>query len=231
MLGAVAEDGGAYADEGGAGRYGEGVIVAHANGEGVEAAEVGACQLNFGLEGCDAGEVGCDAGHVVGVRGHCHEAAYVGGPERLVGARGEEGEHFVGREAEFGLFLSHMHLHEHAADYAGALALAVDGTEQALAVNAFYQGRPQGDELAHLVGLKMAYEVPCDVGRKGRHLRGKLLHAALAKKTLAGGIGLGKRLYGMEFRHRHELHSGRNGGADGIESAGYVVHQSTTFIL
>lgn len=48
-IGAVAEDCGAYADEGGAGGYGERVVVAHAHGEGVEAAEVGACLLYFGL--------------------------------------------------------------------------------------------------------------------------------------------------------------------------------------
>ena len=101
-----------------------------------------------------------------------------------------------------------MGLHEHAAYYAGALRLGVDKAQQAQAVYALYEGCAAGaDELAHLVGLQVSDEVPANVGRQSRGFVEELLHTAFAESPLAGVVGLGYGLGGMEFRNRHEAHS------------------------
>ena len=54
-------------------------------------------------------------------------------------------------------------------------------------------------ELAHLVGLQVAYEVPVDVGGQERRFGRQLLNAAFAEVALSGAVGFEDSLDGVEF--------------------------------
>ena len=61
--------------------------------------------------------------------------------------------------------------------------------------------------LPHLVGLKVANEVPAHVGGQSGYFCQQLLYAAFAEKALSGGICLLQCFYGVKFAYSDKLHT------------------------
>ncbi len=110
-----------------------------------------------------------------------------------------------GRETEFGLLAGHMDLKQNVHALSLPLSLAVNGHEQSLRIDAFYQ-RSGGYHGLDLVRLEMADEVPADVGGKCRGLGRQLLGAALSEKPLACSVGLENGLRRVKFRNSDKAH-------------------------
>ena len=102
------------------------------------------------------------------------------------------------REAELSLFGGHVQLEQAGDDPVAAASLFVYFLKQSERVHGVDE-RDKGSDVFHLVRLKVANEVPLDVGRQGVVFANEFLSPAFAKHTLACVVGLKNGLGGMKF--------------------------------
>ena len=139
---------------------GDGVVVAHAHGEGVKVrVGVEIFVLKMVVDLAKRLEVRMNGGGVVRVGGHAHDAPNAYGVHSFPEVRVKKLVEVGGSETAFGSFGGDVDFQQYVNDAVVLRRTFVDFREEAFAINGL-DARNKGCDESHLVGLEVTDEMP-----------------------------------------------------------------------